>query len=96
MFSIDGWESASESEDDDDSDDGEWIDVHHSSDDEQAAANDESANLTLAEREERAREITQSRILTQEEFKQIRHVQRDKALQKGLVAIFCVYLDIVL
>ena len=30
----DGWETASESEDDDS--DGEWIDVHHSSDDEEA------------------------------------------------------------
>ncbi|XP_064608416.1 protein SDA1 homolog isoform X2 [Liolophura sinensis] len=75
----DGWESCSEDEDDSD---GEWIDVPHSSDEDEAQAAEEE-KLDPEERRKRAQEISAGRILTQEEFKQITLKQALKDVEPG-------------
>ncbi|KAK2165091.1 hypothetical protein LSH36_55g08041 [Paralvinella palmiformis] len=69
------WESCSE---DDDDSDGSWIDVHHSSDEELPEETDIPSDPT--EKIQKAKEVTQSRILTQEEFKQLHLRQLAKKL----------------
>merc|ERR1719322_1309449 len=63
--------------DEDEESDGSWVDVHHSSD-EEAEENEELCELTPAERSERAQAISSSRILTQEDFRNIRTHQLSK------------------
>ncbi|ESO12842.1 hypothetical protein HELRODRAFT_93501 [Helobdella robusta] len=74
----DGWQSCSDDEDDDDDDDGgSWVDVSHSSDDEENDQNKPkaSAEMSLEERIEKSKKLMESRILTQEDFKKIQHQQ---------------------
>lgn len=75
----DEWETASE---DSDGSDGSWIDVKHSSDEAEAAGDDPSLDLTVEEREQKAAGVSQSRIITQDEFQKIRLSQ----LQKEVLA----------
>jgi len=74
------WESAS----DEDESDGEWVDVPHSSDDEEAIKGSEAAEpqekLSIAEKALKASAISQERILTQEEFHKIRVAQLAKMM----------------
>ncbi|XP_076447026.1 protein SDA1 homolog [Babylonia areolata] len=68
------WESASEDEDMDDDSDG-WIDVHHSSDEE------EEKEVTPQEAEDRkklAQEVSSTRIMTQEDFRRLQQSQLAK------------------
>ncbi|XP_033104589.1 protein SDA1 homolog [Anneissia japonica] len=79
------WESCSESGDDSD---GSWHDVIHSDDD--AGKDDEKEgsivdSLTLEERQARASEISKSRLLTQEEFKEIRIKQMKREIEGAKV-----------
>ncbi|KAG8134292.1 hypothetical protein E2320_007414 [Naja naja] len=67
----DGWETASCSEEDEDDEEGEWVDVHHSSDEEQQDI----------ERKVKATEVSSSRLLTQEDFQKIRLAQLSKELK---------------
>uniref|UniRef100_A0A8C5TZC4 Protein SDA1 n=1 Tax=Malurus cyaneus samueli TaxID=2593467 RepID=A0A8C5TZC4_9PASS len=76
----DGWESASLSEED--NEDGEWIDVHHSSDEEQQKA-EEVKNMPIEERKAKAAAVSTSRLLTQEDFKKIRLAQLSKELNSA-------------
>ncbi|XP_071847511.1 protein SDA1 homolog [Apostichopus japonicus] len=75
----DEWETASEESD---GSDGGWIDVKHLSDEAEAAEDDPSKDLTLEERETKAAGISQSRLITQNEFQKIRLNQ----LQKEVLA----------
>lgn len=70
----DGWESASISEDDED---GEWVDVHHSSDEDTEIA-DKLKTIPTEERQAMAAAVSSSRLLTQDDFKKIRMVQMAK------------------
>ncbi|KAG5272775.1 hypothetical protein AALO_G00169160 [Alosa alosa] len=72
----DGWESASDEEDDD----GEWVDVHHSSDEEQAGIAEKLQNIPLEERKAKAAAVSTSRLLTQDDFQKIRLAQMAKDL----------------
>lgn len=65
IYMSDEWETASE---DSDGSDGSWIDVKHSSDEAEAAGDDPSLDLTVEEREQKAAGVSQSRIITQDEF----------------------------
>jgi len=70
------WE---EMEDDGNDSDGSWIDVHHSSDEEgEEVEGEDLSGLTAEERNERAQAISSSRILTQEDFQNIRTHQLSK------------------
>jgi len=73
------WSSCSEEEEEADSD-GSWVDVSHSSD-EQEEEDDNVKEMNPAERAERASNIVQSRILSQEEFKAIRKRQIAKSAE---------------
>lgn len=73
----DGWESASLS---DDEEDGEWIDVYHSSDDEQKEVAEKLQAMPEGERKSKAAAVSASRLLTQEEFKKIRIAQISKEI----------------
>ncbi|XP_063066771.1 protein SDA1 homolog [Engraulis encrasicolus] len=68
----DGWESASDVDDDED---GEWVDVHHSSDEGQAEMAEKLQNIPPEERKAKAVAMSTSRLLTQEDFKKIRLAQ---------------------
>ncbi|KAL4229769.1 Protein SDA1 [Mactra antiquata] len=70
----DGWESCSEEDDDDD--DGEWVDVHHSSDEEEVDTS--LVPETKEEREQKAMTVSTSRILSQEEFKKLQQLEAVK------------------
>uniref|UniRef100_A0A8C5LTD7 Protein SDA1 n=1 Tax=Leptobrachium leishanense TaxID=445787 RepID=A0A8C5LTD7_9ANUR len=74
----DGWESASLSEDDED---GEWIDVHHSSDEEQQEIAQKIEAMPMDERKTKAAAVSSSRLLTQEEFKKIKIAQLSKEIK---------------
>lgn len=73
----DGWESASLSEDEED---GEWIDVHHSSDEEQQAIAEKLDSMPMEERKARATAVSTSRVLTQDDFQKIRMAQMRKEM----------------
>ncbi|CAH2301491.1 SDA1 homolog [Pelobates cultripes] len=73
----DGWESASLSDDDED---GEWIDVHHSSDEEHQEVAEKIQAMPEEERKVKASAVSGSRFLTQEEFKKIRIAQMAKEI----------------
>lgn len=68
----DGWESASISDEDDE--DGEWVDVHHSSD-EDTEISEKLKTIPAEERQAMAAAVSGSRLLTQDDFKKIRMVQ---------------------
>ncbi|KAM4527941.1 protein SDA1 homolog [Odontesthes bonariensis] len=71
----DGWESASLSDDDED---GEWVDVHHSSDEDTAEVVEKLQSIPAEERKAKAAAVSGSRLLTQDDFKKIRLVQLAK------------------
>ncbi|KAM9381673.1 protein SDA1 homolog isoform 2-T2 [Phaethornis superciliosus] len=75
----DGWESASLSEEED-NEDGEWIDVPHSSDEEQQEVVKKVKSMPVEERKAKAAAVSTSRLLTQEEFHKIRLAQLSKEL----------------
>lgn len=70
----DGWESASMSEDDD----GEWVNVHHSSDEDQTEVTEKLQSIPEDERKAKAVAVSTSRLLTQDDFKKIRVAQMAK------------------
>ncbi|XP_064164992.1 protein SDA1 homolog [Anguilla rostrata] len=76
-----GWESASMSEDDDD--DGEWVDVHHSSDEEQGEVAEKLQSVPVEERNAKAAVVSASRLLTQDDFKKIRIAQMAKEVNSA-------------
>ncbi|NXX93439.1 SDA1 protein, partial [Centropus bengalensis] len=78
----DGWESASLSEGEDD-EDGEWIDVHHSSDEEQQEVAEKVKSMPIEERKAKAAAVSTSRLLTQEDFHKIRLAQLSKELNSA-------------
>ncbi|XP_077353629.1 protein SDA1 homolog [Festucalex cinctus] len=71
----DGWESASVSDEDED---GEWVDVHHSSDEDMTEVAEKLKSLPAEEREAKAAAVSSGRLLTQEDFKKIRLAQMAK------------------
>ncbi|KAM9307184.1 protein SDA1 homolog [Pholidichthys leucotaenia] len=73
----DGWESASISDGDED-EDGEWVDVHHSSDEEAGEIAEKLQSMPAEERKAKAAAISGSRLLTQDDFKKIRLAQMAK------------------
>ncbi|KAI1904850.1 hypothetical protein AGOR_G00009920 [Albula goreensis] len=75
-----GWESASMSDDDDD---GEWVDVHHSSDEEQGEVAEKLQSIPLEERKAKAAVVSASRLLTQDDFKKIRLAQMAKEVSSA-------------
>ena len=67
------WVTDEDGEDDNDDDSGEWVDVYHSSDEE---VNHKEKNGELAEKNaEKAELISQTRILTDEDFRKIQRKQ---------------------
>lgn len=70
-----GWESASISDEDED---GEWVDVHHSSDEDTGEVAEKLQSMPAEERKAKAAAVSASRLLTQEDFKKIRLVQMAK------------------
>nr|XP_033816776.1 protein SDA1 homolog isoform X2 [Geotrypetes seraphini] len=68
----DEWESTSLSDADSD---GEWIDVHHSSDEEQQEMAEKLKVMPVEERKAKAAAVSTSRLLTQEDFQKIRLAQ---------------------
>ncbi|XP_039606722.1 protein SDA1 homolog isoform X2 [Polypterus senegalus] len=76
MEDEDGWESASVTEQEDS--DGEWIDVHHSSDEEQQEVSENLNSMPAEEKKAKAAVVSASRLLTQEDFKKIRLAQMAK------------------
>lgn len=79
----DDWESASLSEDEGGSEDGEWIDVHHSSDEEQQEIAEKIKAIPVEERKAKAAAVSSSRILTQDDFKKIRLAQISKEVDSA-------------
>lgn len=71
----DGWESASISDDDED---GEWVDVHHSSDEDADKMAEKLQSIPAEERKAKAAAVSGSRLLTQDDFKKIRLAQMAK------------------
>uniref|UniRef100_A0A8C4RFN5 Protein SDA1 n=1 Tax=Erpetoichthys calabaricus TaxID=27687 RepID=A0A8C4RFN5_ERPCA len=76
MEDEEGWESASITEQEDS--DGEWIDVHHSSDEEQQEVSENLNSMPAEEKKAKAAVVSTSRLLTQEDFKKIRLAQMAK------------------
>ncbi|KAL8604072.1 hypothetical protein ACOMHN_024897 [Nucella lapillus] len=68
------WDSASEDEDTDDGSDG-WINVHHSSDEEEA---NEATPQEVEDRKKVAQEVSMSRIMTQKDFQRLKQIQLAK------------------
>ncbi|XP_034402561.1 protein SDA1 homolog [Cyclopterus lumpus] len=73
----DGWESASMS---DGGEDGDWVDVHHSSDEDTGEMAEKLQNMPVEERKAKAAVVSGSRLLTQDEFKKIRLAQLAKEI----------------
>ncbi|KAK9955080.1 hypothetical protein ABG768_014985 [Culter alburnus] len=76
----DGWESASMSEDDED---GEWVKVHHSSDEDQTEVAEKLQSIPEDERKAKAAVVSTSRLLTQDDFKKIRIAQMAKEVSSA-------------
>uniref|UniRef100_A0A3B3S0J4 Protein SDA1 n=1 Tax=Paramormyrops kingsleyae TaxID=1676925 RepID=A0A3B3S0J4_9TELE len=76
------WESVSDDDEGDD-DDGEWVDVHHSSDEEQGEMAAKLENMPADERKAKAATVSMSRLLTQEDFKKIRVAQMAKEVSSA-------------
>uniref|UniRef100_A0A2D4L7I9 Protein SDA1 n=1 Tax=Micrurus paraensis TaxID=1970185 RepID=A0A2D4L7I9_9SAUR len=79
----DGWETASCSEEEEDDGEGEWVDVHHSSDEEQQEIAKKIESMPVEERKVKATEVSSSRLLTQEDFQKIRLAQLSKELKSA-------------
>ncbi|XP_076844981.1 protein SDA1 homolog isoform X2 [Brachyhypopomus gauderio] len=73
----DGWESVSMSESEED-EDGEWVTVHHSSDEDQEKVAEKLQNIPVEERNVKAAAVSTSRLLTQDDFRKIRLAQMAK------------------
>ncbi|XP_060791348.1 protein SDA1 homolog isoform X2 [Neoarius graeffei] len=71
-----GWESASVSEEEEE--DGEWVNVHHSSDEDQEEVAEKLQSIPVEERKAKAAAVSTSRLLTQGDFKKIRLAQMAK------------------
>ncbi|XP_061439376.1 protein SDA1 homolog isoform X2 [Rhineura floridana] len=78
----DGWETASSNEEED-GEDGEWIDVHHSSDEEQQELVEKIVHMPMEERKAKAAAVSTSRLLSQEDFQKIRLAQLSKELKSA-------------
>ncbi|XP_058049446.1 protein SDA1 homolog [Ahaetulla prasina] len=78
----DGWETASCSEEEDD-EEGEWVDVHHSSDEEQQEIAKKMESMPVEERKAKATEVSRGRLLTQEDFQKIRLAQLSKEIKSA-------------
>ncbi|XP_060543005.1 protein SDA1 homolog [Pantherophis guttatus] len=78
----DGWETASCSEEEDD-EEGEWVDVHHSSDEEQQEIAKKMESMPVEERKAKATEVSSGRLLTQEDFQKIRLAQLSKEIKSA-------------
>ncbi|KAL2780455.1 protein SDA1-like protein isoform 2 [Daubentonia madagascariensis] len=76
----DGWESTSLSEEEEEDADGEWVDVPHSSDEEQQEISKKLDSMPMEERKAKAAAVSSSRVLTQEDFQKIRMAQMRKEL----------------
>ncbi|XP_056433867.1 protein SDA1 homolog isoform X1 [Gadus chalcogrammus] len=76
----DGWEEASISDGDED---GEWVDVHHSSDEETSTIAEKLLAIPVEERQAKAAEVSASRLLTQDDFKKIRLAQMAKEVNNA-------------
>ncbi|KAM3599533.1 uncharacterized protein V6R79_007514 [Siganus canaliculatus] len=76
----DGWESASISDDDED---GEWVDVHHSSDEDTGEVAEKLQSIPVEERKAKAAAVSGSRLLTQDDFKKIRLAQVAKEISSA-------------
>ncbi|KAJ8787753.1 hypothetical protein J1605_022784 [Eschrichtius robustus] len=74
----DEWENTSLS--DEAVSDGEWVDVHHSSDEEQKEISEKLNSMPLEERKAKAVAVSTSRVLSQEDFQKIRMAQMRKEL----------------
>uniref|UniRef100_A0A2R9AC22 Protein SDA1 n=1 Tax=Pan paniscus TaxID=9597 RepID=A0A2R9AC22_PANPA len=74
----DGWENTSLSEEEDAI--GEWIDVQHSSDEEQQEISKKLNRMPMEEQKDKAAAISTSQVLTQEDFQKIRMAQLRKEL----------------
>ncbi|KAB0391466.1 hypothetical protein E2I00_004082, partial [Balaenoptera physalus] len=74
----DEWENTSLS--DEAVSDGEWVDVHHSSDEEQKEISEKLNSMPLEERKAKAAAVSTSRVLSQEDFQKIRMAQMRKEL----------------
>ncbi|XP_046900807.1 protein SDA1 homolog [Hypomesus transpacificus] len=72
-----GWESASLS---DGGEDGDWVDVHHSSDEATGEMAEKLQSMPVEERKAKAKAVSSSRVLTQDDFKKIRLAQMAKEL----------------
>uniref|UniRef100_A0A2K5ZD92 Protein SDA1 n=1 Tax=Mandrillus leucophaeus TaxID=9568 RepID=A0A2K5ZD92_MANLE len=77
----DGWGSTSLSEEEDA--DGEWVDVQHSSDEEQQEISKKLNSMPMEEQKAKAAAISTSRVLSQEDFQKIRIAQMRKELDKS-------------
>ncbi|XP_029454364.1 protein SDA1 homolog [Rhinatrema bivittatum] len=73
----DEWESTSIS---DAESEGEWIDVHHSSDEEQQEVAEKLQGMPVEEQKSKAAAVSASRLLTQEDFQKIRLAQIAKEM----------------
>ncbi|KAL5012793.1 hypothetical protein ScPMuIL_011344 [Solemya velum] len=73
----DDWESCSEQSDNDS--DGEWVDIHHSSDEDEKAS--ENVPVDPQERKKKAQQISSTRILSQDDFRAIQKHQVAKTLE---------------
>ncbi|TNM92323.1 hypothetical protein fugu_019335 [Takifugu bimaculatus] len=72
----DGWESVSdEDEEEEEEDDGEWVDIHHSSDEDTGEVAEKLQSIPIEERKAKAAAVSGSRLLTQDDFKKIRLAQ---------------------
>ncbi|XP_063165835.1 protein SDA1 homolog [Candoia aspera] len=78
----DGWETASYSEEEDD-EEGEWVDVHHSLDEEQQEMAEKIESMPVEERKAKASAISSGRLLTQEDFQKIRLAQLSKEMKSA-------------
>ncbi|CAD5114947.1 DgyrCDS3979 [Dimorphilus gyrociliatus] len=72
------WESCSEQDESEEDSDGSWINVHHSSDEGELEIPDEVKNMDSKEKIEKAKEVFESRILSQEDFKKVKKRQIQK------------------
>ncbi|XP_059141085.1 protein SDA1 homolog [Physella acuta] len=77
------WESCSEEED---GSDGEWVDVYHSSDEEQQKTEEQETPAEVEEKTKLAEEISASRIMTDEDFKLIQARQVSKEITSASAA----------
>jgi len=76
-----GWESCS----DEDSDEGDWVDVYHSSDEENDKKVEALTPEQLAERQRQAEEVSATRLMTDDDFRTINMRQVKKTIAPAKV-----------